>query len=87
MEELFIFNMYVFLYCHLFNNIFFVNSYINIILQKMLAYCHELQGSKADRTEVDVVSFVFVFFVNDSLSMMSFENKYSEILIQIVPAT
>jgi hypothetical protein len=65
MEELLIFNIhvYVFLYCHLFDNIFFCKYYINIILQKMLAYCDELQWSKADRTDVDVVSFVFVFLL------------------------
>ena len=43
------------MYCHLFN-IFFVNMYINIILQKLYAYCDELQMNKAERTEVDVVS-------------------------------
>ena len=52
----------------------------------MLAYCDELQWSKADRTGCGKFCFCF-FFVNGSLSVMSFENKYSQILIQIVQAT
>jgi hypothetical protein len=27
-----------------------------MLLQKLFAYCHELQVNKADRTEVDVVT-------------------------------
>ena len=34
----------------------FCKYYNNIILQKLFAYCDELQENKADRTEVDVVS-------------------------------
>jgi len=56
MEELLIFNVFIFLYCHLFNDIFFCKYYINIILQELLAYCNELKHSKADRTEMHQVS-------------------------------
>jgi hypothetical protein len=55
-EELLIFNVFIYSYCHLFNNLLFCKYYINIILQRVFACCKELMLSKANRTEVHQVS-------------------------------
>ena len=36
---------------------YFFTLFYYIILQKLFAYCHELQVNKADRTEVDVITY------------------------------
>jgi hypothetical protein len=63
MEELLIFNIhvYVFLYCHLFDNIFFVNIILILFYRKCWPTVMNYNGVKL--IELDVVSFVFVFFL------------------------
>ena len=43
---------------------YFFTLFYYIILQKLFAYCHELQVNKADRTEVDVVTYCDELQVN-----------------------